>query len=147
MIGIALTLVSARDIVLYNPSQSLPCGFYLRLAQEPRQGDIVTIRARDAAPAYAQLRDFTDAGDRFLKRIAATQGDLVCANGDQIVAAGRTLTRLSRDRYGSALPHWDGCRRLGPGEVLLLGDTPDSFDGRYWGPTPIDQIEGVWRRL
>jgi type IV secretory pathway protease TraF len=147
LIGIALASVSVRDIVLYNPSQSLPAGFYLRLGQGPERGAIVTVRARDVAPDYAELRTFTDDGDRFLKRIAAAEGDVVCATGDQIIAAGRTLSRLSHDRYGSVLPHWEGCQRLGPGEVFLLGDTPDSFDGRYWGPTPIDQIEGVWRRL
>jgi type IV secretory pathway protease TraF len=42
---------------------------------------------------------------------------------------------------------WVGCRRLLSGEVLLLGDTSDSFDGRYWGPTPVTLIEGVWRKL
>lgn len=147
MIGIALTLVSARDVVLYNPSPSLPPGLYLRLDQQPNRGAIVTVRARDAAPDHAELRDFTDDGDRFLKRIAAAHGDIICANGEHITAAGRTLTRLSHDRYGNALPHWEGCRQLGHGEVFLLGDTPDSFDGRYWGPTPINQIEGVWRRL
>jgi len=147
VLGITLTLVSARDIVLYNPSQSLPAGFYLRVSQEPERGAIVTVRARDVAADYAELRAFTDDADRFLKRIAAAQGDVVCATGDQIIAARQTFTRLSHDRYGTALPHWEGCQRLGPGEVFLLGDTPDSFDGRYWGPTPIDQIEGVWRRL
>lgn len=42
---------------------------------------------------------------------------------------------------------WRGCRVLAEGEVLLLGDTADSFDGRYWGPVRVDLIEGVWRKL
>ncbi len=42
---------------------------------------------------------------------------------------------------------WQGCRTLGADEVLLLGDTADSFDGRYWGPINARLIEGVWRRL
>jgi type IV secretory pathway protease TraF len=36
---------------------------------------------------------------------------------------------------------------LAANEVLLLGDTADSFDGRYWGPVSVDLIEGVWRKL
>lgn len=47
----------------------------------------------------------------------------------------------------AALVGWRGCRILGADEVLLLGDTPDSFDGRYWGPINVRLIEGVWRRL
>lgn len=42
---------------------------------------------------------------------------------------------------------WRGCRVLDVDEVLLLGDTPDSFDGRYWGPINVRLIEGVWRKL
>ncbi|MBY0566047.1 MAG: S26 family signal peptidase [Hyphomonadaceae bacterium] len=42
---------------------------------------------------------------------------------------------------------WRGCRVLAEGEVLLLGDTADSFDGRYWGPVRVELIEGVWRRF
>jgi type IV secretory pathway protease TraF len=42
---------------------------------------------------------------------------------------------------------WRGCRVLADGEVLLLGDTADSFDGRYWGPVSVELIEGVWRKF
>lgn len=30
-------------------------------------------------------------------------------------------------------------------EVFLMGDTPDSFDSRYFGPVNTADIEGVWR--
>ncbi|MFZ2031610.1 MAG: S26 family signal peptidase [Vitreimonas sp.] len=50
------------------------------------------------------------------------------------------------DTHGG-LVGWRGCRVLNADEVLLLGDTPDSFDGRYWGPINVRLIEGVWRRL
>jgi type IV secretory pathway protease TraF len=50
------------------------------------------------------------------------------------------------DAHGG-LVGWRGCRVLNADEVLLLGDTPDSFDGRYWGPINVRLIEGVWRRL
>jgi type IV secretory pathway protease TraF len=56
----------------------------------------------------------------------------------------RAAQRAARDSAGRMLPTWSGCRTL-HGEVFLLGDTPDSFDGRYWGPTPLRLVEGVWR--
>ncbi|MGE0294633.1 MAG: S26 family signal peptidase [Hyphomonadaceae bacterium] len=40
-----------------------------------------------------------------------------------------------------------GCRTLEADEVFLLGDTADSFDGRYWGPTRLQSISGVWTRF
>ena len=57
---------------------------------------------------------------------------------DHVVAAAR-----ERDGAGRALPRWDGCRVLGPGDVFLLNAAaPDSFDGRYFGPVPTASIIG-----
>jgi type IV secretory pathway protease TraF len=55
--------------------------------------------------------------------------------------------RRRHDSVGRALPTWSGCRTLSETEVFLLGDSEDSFDGRYWGVVRVDQIEGVWRPL
>ena len=46
------------------------------------------------------------------------------------------MHRRDRDRRGRALPRWHGCRTLADGQVLLvMTRVPDSFDGRYFGPT------------
>lgn len=147
----ALCVIShfgARDAILYNPSNSIPQGFYMRTTAPLALGAIVTVRATGVSPAYAALRDFTDSGDRFIKRVAAVRGQVVCGNGavlsiDRIIVAHR----LERDVAGRDLPLWEGCRVLGQREFLLLGDAADSFDGRYWGPVSAQEIEGVWRPL
>ncbi len=135
----------AKPVVIYNPSDSVPPGFYVRTDTPPRRGDFVTVDAAVVAPRYAALRGYADASDRFLKRVAAAAGQRVCADGSSIlideVAVAR---RVERDREGRALPTWLGCRTLTDGELFLLGDTEDSFDGRYWGPTSVSLIEGVW---
>ncbi len=141
----ALMTAHAQPVVIYNPSQSVPSGFYLRSSESPRRGDFVTVAALEVAPEYAALRGYADPTDRFLKRVAATAGQLVCAENEIISIDGEDVaTRIERDAEGRMLPRWDGCRRLGDGELFLLGDTDDSFDGRYWGPVAIDLIEGVW---
>jgi type IV secretory pathway protease TraF len=150
LVGAALTFVAifgAPDAILYNPSNSIPRGFYLRSDESATRGSIVTVRASEVAPAYAAARHFTDAGDRFIKRVAATRGQVVCATGAVITIDGAVAAqRIERDSAGRALPTWDGCRTLAADEVFLLGDTADSFDGRYWGPISVRLIEGVWRR-
>ncbi len=136
-----------NDWLIYNATASMPRGWYVRTTVPLRRGAIVTVKARNVAPAYAHVRDFDRAGDRFLKRIAAGAGAFVCASGERFTVNGNVYARQHLDRWGHALPHWDGCRRLGRNEWVLLGDTPDSFDSRYWGPVRQNLIEGVWRPL
>lgn len=146
----ALGLASTRsgDLIVYNHSPSMPIGFYLRVDAPIAQGAIVTVRARDATPAIAQARGFDGDSDRFIKRVAASGGDRVCAEGDAVVINGaHHLSRAARNGAGRALPAWSGCVRLASDQVFLLGDTPDSFDARYWGPVSRDAIEGVWAPL
>ncbi|PZO54740.1 MAG: S26 family signal peptidase [Alphaproteobacteria bacterium] len=142
---VIITTTHARPIVIYNPSQSVPSGFYVRSGETPRRGQFVTVAAARVAPEYAALRGYADASDYFLKRVAATAGQLVCAEGE-VISIDRVAIapRMARDGEGHALPAWRGCRRLGADELFLLGDTDDSFDGRYWGPVAMDLIEGVW---
>lgn len=147
LVAVAILMLRLPSIILYNPSPSIPSGFYMRADDELRVGVFVTVRAVDVAPDYARLRDFADRSDRFIKRVAAVAGDTVCAEGRRVTINGERLAqRAVTDSVGRRLPTWSGCRTL-THEVFLLGDTADSFDGRYWGPTPITAIEGVWRRL
>ena len=149
-IGACATLAAAQGqpLLVYNPSNSVPAGFYLHVDREPERGDFVTVLAADVAPAYAALRDYVDPTDSFLKRIAAVGGQRVCAEGSTVtIDAAITVARAQRDSEGRPLPLWNGCRILAAGEVFLLGDTEDSFDGRYWGPTSADMVAGVWRPL
>lgn len=136
------------DVVLYNATPSMPVGFYLRTSDSIERGAIVTVRAADVAPGYAAQRNFADEGDRFLKRVAGAAGDEVCAARAAVTLNGaRVAQRQARDSAGRPLPTWEGCVTLDEAQVFLLGDTPDSFDGRYWGPTPVERIEGVWPKL
>lgn len=138
----------AQDRLLYNHTPSAPVGFYVRIDAPVRRGVFVTVRAGDVAPIEALAHHFTGRRDRFIKRVAAIQGDLVCTSGsDLFINHAFAARRRSRDGQGRPLSAWRGCRVLSASEVLLLGDIPESFDGRYWGPVGATTIEGVWRRL
>jgi type IV secretory pathway protease TraF len=138
----------ARDLLLYNHSPSVAPGLYVRVRAPPTLYALVTVRAVDVAPGEARRRRYDEPGDRFIKRVAALAGDRVCAEGARITINGAlAATRQARDSHGQMLGHWEGCLLLAADQVLLLGDTADSYDGRYWGPVDSAQIEGVWRRL
>jgi type IV secretory pathway protease TraF len=105
----------------------------------------VTVRARDVAPIESAAHQYEDEGDRFIKRLAAVAGQHVCSDGRMLSVDGVEVAMV-QNRAG--VPQgWVGCRTLAPSEILLLGDSADSFDGRYWGPIRDDLIEGVWRPL
>ncbi len=155
LIGASLTVLAGlasglrtRDLVLYNHSPSLPVGFYLRTDDVVKRGAVVTVRAIDVVPAYAALRRFTGQRDRFIKRVAAGAGDTVCAESDAVEINARTVAyRVKQDNQGRVLPTWTGCITLSATQMFLMGDTADSFDGRYWGPIDVKFVEGVWRPL
>ncbi|MFT3727883.1 MAG: S26 family signal peptidase [Terricaulis sp.] len=145
----ALTLAwpAAQPLVIYNHSPSVAIGYYVRSATPPHVGAYVTVRAAAVAPGYAALRRFAGPRDWFIKRVAAVGGAHVCTHGQHVTIGDRVLMRLRHDGQERPLPAWTGCRFLAANEYFLLGDSPDSFDSRYWGPVSAQQIEGVWRRL
>lgn len=138
-----------RDVVIYNGSHSMPVGFYIRETDAPIQrGAVVTTHALTVNPEYARARAFVDRTDRFIKWVAAVEGDEVCASGPEISINGVVAAlRAHKDNAGRTLPRWNGCVILDESQVFLLGESADSFDGRYWGPIHRQDIEGVWRPL
>jgi type IV secretory pathway protease TraF len=136
---------ASRDVLLFNHSPSVPVGFYIRDSGDPAPGMFVTVRAHDVAPVEAVAHHFDDEGDRFIKRLAAVAGQYVCSDGRVLRVDGVAVATV---QARAGVPQgWVGCRTLASSEILLLGDSADSFDGRYWGPIRSDLIEGVWRPL
>jgi type IV secretory pathway protease TraF len=67
-----------------------------------------------------------------------------CPRGAAVTLNGAPAARrLFADPSGRRLPSWEGCLRLQQGSYLLLMNRrPDSFDGRYFGPTQERDILG-----
>lgn len=143
--GLALIADHRPAPVLINESASLPRGVYVRVpGAAPGRDTVVAVPQPSAVRAYLGQLGMPD--DLLLiKRVAAVGGDTVCRRDDQLVTPGRTLVVQDRDRRGVALPTWRGCRRLGEEELFLLGDTPSSFDSRYFGPVSRSRVTGVYR--
>lgn len=145
--GLALLANHRPASVLINESASLPRGVYVRLpGADPARYSVVAVPQPSTVRAYLARLGMPD--DLLLiKRVAAVGGDSVCRRDDRLVTPARTVVVQDRDRRGVALPTWRGCRRRGEEELFLLGDTPSSFDSRYFGPVSRSRVTGVYREM
>ena len=154
VIGVALIGLPATGVLppllLYNPSESAPLGWYrVEPLKVISRGDLVVSNMPEAASRLAIQRSYLAPDIPVIKTVRALEGDTVCEVEGVLHINGRPTVRLlSEDSKARALPSpWKDCEQLQPGEVLLLSDrTPDSFDGRYFGPVRESDIIGraVW---
>jgi conjugative transfer signal peptidase TraF len=147
--GLAATIVwTPRPLLVWNASASAPIGAYtITSPKGAATGDIVIARVPSAWRRLAAER-YIPAAVPLVKRVAASRGDTVCAIGRKIFINGRLgAERRREDGLGRVLPRWTGCITLGSESVLLLMDNPDSFDGRYFGPTRREDIIGKARHI
>lgn len=139
--------------LVWNASASAPTGLYLVSPRAPvRPGDMVAADTPAPWRVLAARRRYLPANIPLVKRAVAAEGDIVCARGAAVSINGvPAVTRRAADRRGRTLPWWEGCERLGEGELfLLMTGAPGSFDGRYFGVTRARDIIGkarlIWAR-
>ena len=145
---IGVTLVAAvlplPKLLLWNASASAPIGLYrVNPIARPAVGDMVAVSPPPALARLMAERHYLPVGVPLLKHVAARPGSLICRRSAAVTIDGRTVgyARAS-DSQGRPLPVWRGCRLLKPDELFLLNATPDSLDGRYFGPIPASGLLG-----
>ena len=132
---------SAR--LVWNTTASAPAGLYSIEQGIWRVGDRVAVRPSASLAEDLDRRGILPLGKLLIKRVAAGRGDTVCRDGERVTVNGSQVAVAKiAPRTAEALPSWGGCRRLAASEVLLLGDTPDSYDGRYFGVTSAEEVFG-----
>lgn len=138
----------AHPLLVYNPSRSVPRGWYVVQARDDyRAGDILLVRLPAAAAALAAQRGYLPAAIPLLKRVGAISPQMVRV-GDGLVQIDGALVAATRaaDPHGRLLPVLSFCSRVEPLQVFLLStDSADSFDGRYFGPIDRRHVIGVAR--
>lgn len=149
----ASSFIRPVPLVIYNASASAPLGFYRVLPSNLlRHGDLVLVKTPESVRGLAAERHYLPLDVNLVKRIAALQGDRICAiNGVVSIDGKHVVTQLRADSAGRQLPHWSGCQVLSADEVFLLMESvPDSFDSRYFGPVSVDSVLGrlvpIWSR-
>jgi conjugative transfer signal peptidase TraF len=145
-VGIALTaFIDVPKKLIWNVSASVPIGLYkITPVNHLRVGDRVTIDPPELLASFLAERGYLPRGVPLLKTIAAVPGQRVCRIGSSIIIDGEAIAQArEQDRLGRDLPVWQGCRRIGADELFLMNTlVADSFDGRYFGTTPITAVIG-----
>jgi signal peptidase I len=102
--------------------------FYYRF-WEPKTGDVVVFRTPEVVHRLEAERS-----SRLVKRLIATEGDVVQVKGGFVYVNGRALD----EPYVAAPPRYEMPPvRVPPGHVFVLGDNRnDSLDGHVWGFLP-----------
>ncbi|HSW22852.1 MAG TPA: S26 family signal peptidase [Burkholderiaceae bacterium] len=145
--------VHERVSVVYNPTDSVPRGWYrvgsIDNAASLHVGSIVLALLPADISSFAGQRGYLPSGVPILKRIGAVAPQSVCVH-EQLVHIDGALVATARTHDGAHQPlqPWPQCRQLVGGELFLLSDTnPASFDSRYFGPVVASDVLGIARPL
>lgn len=102
---------------------------------EVRQGDLLQFRVDGIGHGFDGLL--------FVKMVGAIPGDRVEIRGDELFVNGSSRGKLWLIKTLKKRPgDFDRVFVVPPDEYLMLGTTPESFDGRYWGTVKKEQILG-----
>lgn len=141
--------VRDRVLVVYNPSDSMPRGWYrIGRIESPASlhvGSIVLAPLPADVAAFAGERGYLPSGVPMLKRIGAIAPQSVCVR-EQVVRIDGVVVANARTHDGVHRPlqAWPQCRSLAVGELFLLSETNSaSFDSRYFGPISASAVLGV----
>lgn len=139
-------IVPQTPRILYNKSDSAPIGWYkLNPDGAPMRDAMVAAFAPAEARNLADMRDYLPYHVPLLKSVWAVAGETVCSENGIIQAPNRPdIHAAVRDGLGRNLPHWEGCITLKDSEIFLVSTyVQNSFDSRYFGPVPINNILGT----
>ncbi len=140
------SFVQPVALMVYNPSDSVPVGWYrIRPAAPTHIGSVVLTRLPADVAAMAAQRGYLPSHIPLLKRVGAVAPQHVCIVDGQVRIDGVPVAAvLPADRMGRSLPFWPQCRPLADGELFLLSATnPASFDSRYFGPIQASAVIGT----
>lgn len=144
-ISLVLALVSVWAFHRYfdvavNLSDSLPGKVYLVLKWDvPGRGEVGQFRYSSDA--------FYRRGSRFLKLVAAVEGDTVAREGRQYTA-GFTTIGVAKERSRAGIPLEPGPIGVLPaGKYFMYSPSPDSFDSRYAAVGWVDRAQIIGRAV
>ena len=120
--------------IFFNRTQSMPRGLYVKITKNRYDvGDIIIFKNKEN-------------NNVLIKYVAAIPSKEFCIDEDSALwIGGVPVAQINIEKYPQAFLNPSTCQILQPDELLVLGEHPDSFDSRYFGPIKVDQvIAEVW---
>lgn len=113
----------------------------------PIAGDYVLFKFREADLSAEYWDVFKDM--RLIKRVGCAGGSYLECGFGKCQCDGRLIVSALSEKFSER--GWTYSGVAPPGEVFLIGDDEASYDGRYWGLLPEENIVGVvskclWKR-
>lgn len=143
----ALTLapfLGHQKLLMWNRTASAPIGLYWVKDGPITYDRWAVLSPKSDASEWAQLKGFVGKEWPLLKAIAGLPGDKICRENETILINDQVRARaLKQDNLHRDLPVWSGCRTLSVDEIFLLNTNPKSLDGRYFGVTKIEDVDGI----
>lgn len=140
---------------LVNTSSTIPTGLYWKVDEPLAIGKIVVFCPPNR-PEFQEARDrgviragsCPDNFDNMMLKVAAKYKNKVTINDDGVTVNGALYPQskpLVQDREGRIMPGLKLVNyELKENEVLLMSDSNDDpFDGRYFGPIDVGQVDSV----
>lgn len=137
---------AAPKIFIWNDTYSVPKGLYLIVPMgEIERGDYVLFEGTESIRNLAIKREWIKEHTLFLKKVGALYGDTftVDPKTNMFYVNNLYIGMVSeKDSQGRELPRRiHGREIVKPDYFLPVGDSPRSFDGRYFGAQPISTIK------
>ena len=135
-----------RYKIVFARSGCLPWSVYFyNKKQTPRPlkvGDIVIGKAVKMEPV---LKD----GETIVKMVIGLPSDKVEIKDGKLTINGYywANTDYATQKHGKSPKHYDTSYTIPDGELFLYGKAKNSYDSRYWGTYPQDNVYGIVRPL
>lgn len=136
---LALALVLGAGL-RFNPTPSLPKGVYRIVSGTPEKNALVSFCLEGGFAELALERGYLEPGScpsglrPLIKQLAGLPGDFV----DPAALPIRSVDSQGRSMSPALTPGV-----IPPGMALVLADHPGSFDSRYFGFVPLENLQRV----
>lgn len=140
VVGFAVLIASTQmvgRVFFFNRTESMPRGLYLNIGYKTFDiGDDIVFYS------YHLKRNL-------LKHVAAKSPSEFCVvDGDALFVDGKVVAEQNIQKYRFDDRSVCVCQRLHDNELLVLGEHPNSYDSRYFGPIKLDdviaRVEFLW---